>query len=190
MIWCAPEQHIICCRLVGLRHNVFFGAVPKPGDKRQGPPRDQCHDSAAIAHARRGFAALEDLAATSCAAEYRWDPGLLAHQVADPLEVTQTELPELTLSLDFIRLICVVFPRLRTQSSSPFMTAILIIIIAAVFFTPLAAARVCIPAYWCEAGICFAGVMRMQWLVCIGPGTACQSQLQHERTGPCYGCSR
>ena len=68
-------------RLLGLRHNVFFGAVPKPGDTRQGPPRDQCHDAAAIAHARCGYAHVEGLAAAVCDAEYSWDTDLLAYQV-------------------------------------------------------------------------------------------------------------
>ncbi len=77
-------------RLIGLRQNVFFGAVPKPGDKRQGPPRDQCHDAAAIAHARRGYVHVEGLTASVCDAEYRWDTELLAHQVRDLLQPSPT----------------------------------------------------------------------------------------------------
>ena len=68
-------------RLIGLRGNVFFGRVPKPGDKRQGPPRDQCHGDAAIAHARRGFVRADRLSASVCASENSWGTSLLAHQV-------------------------------------------------------------------------------------------------------------
>lgn len=74
-------SHMRLRRLIGLRGNVFFGKVPLPGDKRQGPPRDECHGDAAIAHARRGFVPADRLSASACDSEYIWDTGLLAHQV-------------------------------------------------------------------------------------------------------------
>ncbi len=42
-------------RLLELRDNVFFGVVPKPEDKRQGPRRYACASWHAIAHARSIF---------------------------------------------------------------------------------------------------------------------------------------
>ncbi len=47
------------CRLLELRHNVFFGVVPKPEDKRQGPPRYECSSWHAIAHAWSVFTPID-----------------------------------------------------------------------------------------------------------------------------------
>ena len=64
-------------RLLKLRHNVFFGAEPKPGDKRQGPPRYECDGWHAIAHARSIFAPISS---DACGLPTH-DDWFLAHQV-------------------------------------------------------------------------------------------------------------
>ena len=68
-------------RFRSLRQNVFFGIVPKAGDKRQGPPRDQCHSDRAIAHVQDGFVHVNDLSEQHCDRQYAWDTRLLAYQV-------------------------------------------------------------------------------------------------------------
>ena len=60
---------------------MFFGVVPQPGDKRKGPPRNQCHSEQAIEHARSGFVHIHNLATESCDGRYAWDTRLLAYQV-------------------------------------------------------------------------------------------------------------
>ncbi len=78
------------CRIVrrfrSLRQNVFFGIVPRPGDKRKGPRRDQCHSERAIAHAGSGFVHVDELAAGDCEGDYAWDTLLLAYQVRSTLK--------------------------------------------------------------------------------------------------------
>ncbi len=63
-----------------LRQNVFFGFEPKPGTKRQGPPRNQCHSERAVAHAGKGFVHVDFLSDKSCGGSYAWDKRLLACQ--------------------------------------------------------------------------------------------------------------
>ena len=67
-------------RLIDLRQNVFYGKVPKPEDKRQGPPRDQCHSDTAISYAATGFVHVDSLSTESCQPAYKWRTDMLAMQ--------------------------------------------------------------------------------------------------------------
>ena len=83
-------------RFQSLRQNVFFGIVPRPGDKRRGPPRDQCHSERAIAQARGGFVHVDELATRGCEGDYAWDTHLLAYQVRSTPAHTARRWPTLT----------------------------------------------------------------------------------------------